>query len=65
MTATTRLMTVDDLEQRGAPEGRWELINGELVEMSPAGEYHGAWMTARHERIARDQSLFISIASFS
>lgn len=35
--ATTRLMTVEDLEREGTPEGRWELIDGELVEMSPSG----------------------------
>lgn len=35
--ATTQLMTIDELEREGAPEGRWELIDGELVEMSPSG----------------------------
>jgi Uma2 family endonuclease len=35
--ATTRLWTVEELEREGAPEGRWELIDGELVEMSPSG----------------------------
>lgn len=35
--ATTKLWTVADLERDGAPEGRWELIDGELVEMSPSG----------------------------
>jgi Uma2 family endonuclease len=35
--ATTQLMTVEELEREGAPEGRWELIDGELVEMSPSG----------------------------
>jgi len=34
--ATTRLMTVENLEREGAPEGRWELIDGELVEMTPS-----------------------------
>lgn len=33
---TTKLWTVEDLEREGAPEGRWELIDGELVEMSPS-----------------------------
>lgn len=42
-TTTRRRMTVADLEREGAPEGRWELINGELVEMSAAGEDHGAF----------------------
>jgi Uma2 family endonuclease len=35
--ATTKLWTVEELEREGAPEGRWELIDGELVEMSPSG----------------------------
>ena len=35
--ATTRLTTVEELERDGTPEGRYELIDGELVEMSPAG----------------------------
>jgi len=35
--ATTKLWTVEDLEREGPPEGRWELIDGELVELSPAG----------------------------
>lgn len=36
--ATTRPRTVEDLERDGVPEGRWELIDGELVEMSPSGD---------------------------
>jgi Uma2 family endonuclease len=35
--ATTRLWTAEDLEREGAPEGRYELIDGELVEMPPSG----------------------------
>ena len=35
--ATTKLWTVEELERDGPPEGRWELIDGELVEMSPSG----------------------------
>lgn len=33
--ATTRLYTVEDVEQ-SPPEGEWELIDGELVPVSPA-----------------------------
>ena len=39
--AITRLMTVEELEREGAPEGRWELIDGKLVEMPPASDEHG------------------------
>lgn len=41
MATTTQLWTIERLERDGAPEGRWELIDGELVEMAPAGERHG------------------------
>lgn len=34
--ATTRLFTVHDLEH-SPPEGEWELIDGELVPMTPSG----------------------------
>jgi Uma2 family endonuclease len=33
--ATTKLWTVEELEREGVPEGRWELIDGELVQMPP------------------------------
>lgn len=33
----TQLWTIEDLERDGPTEGRWELIDGELVEMSPSG----------------------------
>lgn len=35
--ATTRQLTIEELERDGPPEGRWELIDGELVEMTPSG----------------------------
>jgi Uma2 family endonuclease len=34
--ATTRLFTVEDVEQ-DPPEGEWELIDGELVPVTPSG----------------------------
>jgi len=36
MVATKR-WTIEELEREGGPEGRWELMDGELVEVSPAG----------------------------
>lgn len=41
MVTTTHHISVEELERNGAPEGRWELINGELVAMAPAGGTHG------------------------
>jgi Uma2 family endonuclease len=41
MATTTQMWTIEKLEREGAPEGGWELIDGELVEISPAGEEHG------------------------
>jgi Uma2 family endonuclease len=38
--ATTRFVTIDDLERDGTPEGLWELIDGELVDVNPTGEEH-------------------------
>lgn len=35
--ATTRVMTVEELEREGTPEGRYELLDGRLVEVIPAG----------------------------
>ena len=45
--ATTKLWTVEELEREGPPDGRWELIDGELVEMTPSGgdaSYVGGWI---------------------
>lgn len=41
MATTARRMTIEELETHGGPEGLWELINGEIVEMAPAWEAHG------------------------
>ena len=40
MTAISHHMSVAELEHAELPDGRWELIAGELVEMSPTGEEH-------------------------
>jgi Uma2 family endonuclease len=37
MVASTKRRTIEDLERDGMPEGRWELIDGELVEMPGSG----------------------------
>lgn len=34
---TTKRITVDDLERDGLPDGFWELIDGRIVEVAPAG----------------------------
>lgn len=41
MVTTSQLMSIEELERTGGPEGRWELINGELVAMAAAGGEHG------------------------
>ncbi len=42
MATTARRISIEELEKHGGPEGRWELINGELIEMPPDSELHGA-----------------------
>ncbi len=39
--ATTRLITADDLLEMELEPGRYDLIDGELYHMAPAGEAHG------------------------
>lgn len=41
MVTTTRRITLDELERGGGPEGLWEVIDGEIVEMPPGGGRHG------------------------
>ena len=37
--ATTRLLTVEDLERMtDLPDGRYDLLDGELIRMPPPGE---------------------------
>ncbi len=38
MVTTTKRWTVEELERPGAPDGLYELIDGEIVPMSPAGD---------------------------
>lgn len=40
MVTTTSRITLAELERVGGPEGRWEIIEGELIEMPPAGAEH-------------------------
>ena len=42
MSATTQLMTAEELIKLPRGRLRYELIKGELLTMSPAGEQHGA-----------------------
>jgi len=41
MTATSSRWTVERLEREGPPDGLWELIDGELIAMSPSGRAAG------------------------
>ncbi|MDQ3694175.1 MAG: Uma2 family endonuclease [Chloroflexota bacterium] len=40
MVTTARRITLAEIERDGPPEGQWEIINGELIEMPPAGGRH-------------------------
>lgn len=59
---TTKAITADELEQMDLGDGRYELIHGELVEMTPAGGEHGAvgmdfgahvWNFVRERRLGK------------
>ena len=41
MATTVARWTLADLSDGGGPPGRWEIIEGELIEMPPAGGRHG------------------------
>lgn len=41
MSATTQLMTAEELIMLPRGQKRYELVKGELIEMSPAGHKHG------------------------
>jgi len=43
MVTTDKLMTAEELWRMGEPEdgSRWELLQGELIQMTPAGARHG------------------------
>ncbi len=51
MVTTTRRITLAELEQDGGPEGLWEIIKGELIEMAPAGGKHGRIWGAVHAHL--------------
>lgn len=40
MVTTTSRITLTELERVGGPEGRWEIVEGERIEMLPAGAEH-------------------------
>lgn len=44
--ATTRTMTIEELAQLPEDEARFELIKGDMIEMTPPGSEHGELMTA-------------------
>lgn len=50
MVTTTRQVTLEELERDGGPEGFWEVLNGELIEMPPSGGEH-SWLGARLARL--------------
>lgn len=56
MSTTTHLMTAEELIKLPSGRFRYELIKGELLTMSPAGEEHGAisayltWAILQHVR---------------
>ena len=70
MAIASRQMTVEQLEREGAPEGRYELINGELVDMSPSAPLSGliaglfAMFLGQHVRAGNLGGVFVADAGF-
>jgi Uma2 family endonuclease len=50
VVTTTRRLTLEELERDGGPEGFWEVIDGELIEMAPSSLEH-SWLGATLVRL--------------
>ena len=63
--AMTRLMTIEEFEQMPDGDRRYELWDGELIEMAPPGEMHNdvireiVWNAERFVRASKIEKLFI------
>jgi Uma2 family endonuclease len=63
--AMTRLMTIDEFEQLPDDDRRYELWDGELIEMAPPGEMHNdvireiVWNAEQFVRASKIEKLFI------
>lgn len=70
MVTIARLSTIDDLWNRRNDAGRFDLIDGELIEMSPAGGTHGeivgllAEQLVSHVRAHRLGKVFLNDTGF-
>ena len=46
MRVLERLITYEDYLEGNLPEGLYEIVNGEVVEMAPTGDWHGYFETS-------------------